>query len=65
LIKEKAAIMIADVSAENSLIDVAMATIHNESQLKELSENIAKMSIPDSANRIIDEVMKIVTKKEA
>ena len=64
LIKEKAAIMIADVSAENSLIDVALATIHNEPQLKELSKNIAKMGIPDSASRIVDEVMKIVKEKE-
>ena len=63
LIKNKAAIMIADVSAENSLIDVALATIHNDVQLKELGENVAKMGFTDSANRIVDEILTIAKKE--
>ncbi|MDD6210826.1 MAG: undecaprenyldiphospho-muramoylpentapeptide beta-N-acetylglucosaminyltransferase [Bacteroidales bacterium] len=64
LTKVKAAIMVADVSAENSLVDIALTTLHDEGRLKELSENITKMALPDSANKIVDEVVSIVEKRE-
>ena len=64
LIKNKAAIMIADVSAENSLGDIMLSTIHNDSLLKELGENIMKMGLPDSASRIVDEILTLVKGKK-
>jgi len=60
LVNKNAAIMIADKDAENQLVDKALELIHNEAELQSLSANILKLALPDSANRIVDEIEKIL-----
>ena len=59
LVNKQAALYIKDSEAVEKLIPAALETIHNEIQLKELSENIAKLALPDSANIIAKEVIKL------
>lgn len=60
LVNKQAAIYIKDAEAIEKLMPTAMDLIHNEKQLKELSENIAKLALPDSANIIAKEVIKLI-----
>lgn len=57
LVNKQAALYIKDSEAGEKLIPTALETIHNEIQLKELSENIARLALPDSANIIAKEVI--------
>lgn len=59
LVNKQAALYIKDVEAIEKLIPAALETIHNEKQLEELSENIAKLALPDSANIIAKEVISL------
>jgi len=62
LVKKNAAIMIADKNAIKELIPEAFNTIQYENLLSELSKNILKMALPDSANKIVDEMENIIRK---
>jgi UDP-N-acetylglucosamine--N-acetylmuramyl-(pentapeptide) pyrophosphoryl-undecaprenol N-acetylglucosamine transferase len=62
LVEKGAAIMIADADAPSSLFDVALGVVRDKERLKSLSNNIAKLAQPDSADRIVDEIAKIVGK---
>ena len=44
-------------------MDVALATVNDEQKLKELTENIAKLALPDSARSIAQEVIKLAEAK--
>ena len=63
LVDKQAAIYVKDSEAEKTLIDVALATVNDERRLKELSENIAKLALPDSAKIIAQEVIKLAEAK--
>lgn len=56
-----AAITISDRDARNDLIPTALKVINNEERKKVLSENIGKFAIPDSAERIANEIIKILS----
>ncbi len=60
LVNKNAAIMISDKDAETQLINTALKLIHDKEKLKELSNNILKLALPDAANRIVDEMEKIL-----
>jgi UDP-N-acetylglucosamine--N-acetylmuramyl-(pentapeptide) pyrophosphoryl-undecaprenol N-acetylglucosamine transferase len=60
LVKQNAAIMVKDVDANDQLIPKALEIINNKTELKTLSENILKMAEKNSANRIADEVVKLI-----
>ena len=45
--------------AEAKLMDVALKTVADDQKLKELSDNIAKLALPDSARIIAQEVIKL------
>lgn len=55
-----AAILIADADAGDKLIDKIIETIADKKALKDMSGNISKLAIPESDERIVDEVLKIV-----
>lgn len=63
LVKKGAAIMIRDKDAVSTLLSTALETVEDDKRLKELSDNILKLAQRDSADRIVDEVIKIVEKK--
>lgn len=54
-----AAIYIKDLEAKSKLISVALETVINPDKLQELSKNIAKLALPDSATIIAKEVIKL------
>lgn len=64
LVKKDAAIMIADIDAEKELIKTAIDTIKDQEKLDSLSENISKLAQLNSADRIVDEVIKIIEAKK-
>jgi len=63
LVDKQAAIYVKDSEAEKTLVDVALTTVNDERRLKELSENIAKLALPDSAKIIAQEVIKLAEAK--
>ncbi|MEI6753946.1 MAG: undecaprenyldiphospho-muramoylpentapeptide beta-N-acetylglucosaminyltransferase [Paludibacter sp.] len=60
LVRKNAAVMIKDVDAKDTLIDKALELINNEEELKILSDNILKLAEKDSADRIANEILKLV-----
>ncbi|SBV97806.1 undecaprenyldiphospho-muramoylpentapeptide beta-N-acetylglucosaminyltransferase [uncultured Dysgonomonas sp.] len=64
LVNKNAAILIRDDEAIEKLVPVALDVIQDKEKLSILSENILKMAQPDSANRIVDEVIKLVKENE-
>ncbi len=63
LIAKNAAILVKDEEAPDRLVPLALETVKDDNKLNKLSENIAKLAQPDSANRIVDEIVKIVQNK--
>ncbi|WP_029906805.1 undecaprenyldiphospho-muramoylpentapeptide beta-N-acetylglucosaminyltransferase [Prevotella sp. 10(H)] len=64
LVNKDAAILITDNEAIEKLVPVALETIHDDAKLKVLSENILKLAQRDSADRIVDEAIKLIKKDE-
>ena len=56
LLKKNAAVFVPDQDAGKELFSQALEIIHDDRRLKELSENILKLGLPDAANRIVDEI---------
>ena len=63
LVDKDAAVMVSDQLAPDVLFDVALALINNDEQRQQLSENIGKMAQHDSAERIVDEIEKIIGRR--
>lgn len=59
-----AAIYVKDSEAQNLLITTALKTVKDEKRLKELSANIAKLALPNSADRIAKEVIKLIEERK-
>lgn len=62
LVNHNAAILITDADAPKTLVSTALEVINDTDKLKSLSENVLQLAQPDSANRIVDEVIKLVKK---
>lgn len=60
LVKEDAAIMVKDAEARSTLIPRALALIKQPERLSKLSANILKLAQHDSAERIADEIFKLI-----
>ncbi len=60
LVDKDAAIYVKDTEAEERLLDVALKTVKESGKLKELSNNIARLALPDSATVIAKEVLKLI-----
>ena len=59
LATRNAALMVTDAEAPQKLIDLAISTVNDDTQLKSLSENVLKMALPNSAEIIAKEVIKL------
>ncbi|ALL04844.1 UDP-diphospho-muramoylpentapeptide beta-N-acetylglucosaminyltransferase [Pedobacter sp. PACM 27299] len=57
LVKHHAALLIADRSAEDTLVSEALMLLKDKDRCKMLSENIGKMALPDADNIIAEEVL--------
>ena len=54
-----AAIYVKDAEAPDTLLQLAINTVQDSAKLKSLSENVLKLALPDSANIIAKEVIKL------
>jgi len=64
LVEKDAAILVGDNQANDILIKTALETIEDEKKLIFLSKSILKLAQPNSAKRIVDEVMKLIIDNE-
>ncbi|MDF9829252.1 undecaprenyldiphospho-muramoylpentapeptide beta-N-acetylglucosaminyltransferase [Parabacteroides sp. PF5-6] len=60
LVYKDAALMVPDADAGEQLVAVALNVVANESRLRLLSEHIAALAQPNSADRIVDEIIKMI-----
>ena len=60
LVNKEAAILVKDVDAEANLVQEALKVIDDDSLLKKLADNTLKLALPNSAEHIVDEIVKIV-----
>jgi len=63
LVNKDAAIMIRDMDASNELVPKTLELISDNPTLERLSKNILQLALPNSADRIAEEVFKIIKKK--
>ncbi len=62
LVNKQAAIFVKDSDAPDCLLEQAIKLIKDDDKLKNLSENILKLALPDSADIIAKEVIKMIRK---
>ena len=59
LANRDAAIYVKDADAPATLLQLALDTVNDEAKLRSLSENVLKLALPDSADIIAKEVIKL------
>lgn len=59
LVNKNAALYVKDADAPADVVKLALQTVKDDARLKELSENILKLALPDSADIIANEVVKL------
>ena len=62
LVHKDAALYVKDVEAPDTLLSLAIKTVSDDARLKSLSENVLKLALPDSAEIIAKEVIKLSKK---
>jgi UDP-N-acetylglucosamine--N-acetylmuramyl-(pentapeptide) pyrophosphoryl-undecaprenol N-acetylglucosamine transferase len=65
LVNRGAALFVSDAEAPEKLINLAIATVRDDAKLKSLSENVLKMALPNSAEIIAKEVIKLAKAAKA
>ena len=60
LVNKDAAVMITDANAQEQLVDKVLEILHDEEKLTSLSEHIKTLAQHNSADRIVDEIIKII-----
>lgn len=60
LVHKDAALMIPDKDAEEQLVPMALNVVVNDERLQFLSNNIAQLAQHNSAERIVDEIIKLI-----
>jgi len=60
LVNHKAALLVKDAEAKETLIPTLIDLVKDEEEQKKIAANVAKMAFTDSANIIADEVLKLV-----
>ena len=59
LVDKDAALYVKDADAPEQVISLALKTVQDEAKLRSLSENILKLALPNSADIIADEVIRL------
>ena len=62
LVHKDAALYVKDAEAPDTLLALAVKTVSDDARLKSLSENVLKLALPDSAEIIAKEVIKLSEK---
>lgn len=62
LVDKEAAVMVTDREAEQKLVSTALEIVRDEARLRSLSKHIAGLAQEQSAERIVDEMVKIIEK---
>ena len=62
LVHKDAALYVKDAEAPDTLLSLAIKTVSDDARLKSLSENVLKLALPDSAEIIAKEVIKLSEK---
>ena len=62
LVHKDAAVLVKDVDAQAKLVSTALPLIHDDQQLHTLHTNILTLALPNSANLIAQEVIKLAAK---
>ena len=60
LVNRDAAMMVSDADASSQLVDMMLATVTDSERIASLGDNVSKMALHDAAERIVDEVAKII-----
>lgn len=63
LVTKDAALMVKDADAAKEVIGLAIATVNDGKKLSSMAENIKELALPDSADIIADEVLKLAERK--
>lgn len=63
LVEKDAALMVRDAEAREKVIALALETVADEQKLSSLAANVKKLALPDSADIIADEVLKLAWAK--
>lgn len=63
LVEKDAAVMVPDLDAINTLVPLALEIVHDSARLESLSDNITQLAQHSSAERIVDEIVKIIKKR--
>jgi UDP-N-acetylglucosamine--N-acetylmuramyl-(pentapeptide) pyrophosphoryl-undecaprenol N-acetylglucosamine transferase len=63
LVNKNAAILVRDDESKGKLVQEAVALIKNRDRQRELSVNISKLAMPNAAEKITEEVFKLVNHK--
>ncbi|TKC08658.1 undecaprenyldiphospho-muramoylpentapeptide beta-N-acetylglucosaminyltransferase [Pedobacter frigoris] len=64
LVKNNAALLITDYSAEDTLVPEALSLLGNKEKSKQLAENIGKMALPDADNVIAGQVLILAERRK-
>lgn len=59
LVNRQAALYVKDAEAPGKVVSMALETVQDEEKLASLSKNILKLALPNSADIIADEVIKL------
>lgn len=62
LVHKDAALYVKDAEAPDTLLSLAIKTVSDDARLKSLNENVLKLALPDSAEIIAKEVIKLSKK---
>jgi UDP-N-acetylglucosamine--N-acetylmuramyl-(pentapeptide) pyrophosphoryl-undecaprenol N-acetylglucosamine transferase len=65
LVRRDAALYVKDVEAKEQLVELAIETVKDNDKLQALNKNILEMALPDSAEIIAKEVLRLADEKEA
>lgn len=64
LVQKDAALMVRDTDAVQNLVPLALKTIQDDERLQSLSSHILTLAEPDSADRIVDQIVQVITNKQ-
>ena len=60
LVNNAVAVMVTDANAPETLVETLINIVNDDTKLKTLSENIKKMALLDSVDKIVDKVMELI-----